>query len=108
MPGRYWRTGAAAGRPERHTDTLVVADGFSCREQFAPGSGRRAMHLADVLRMALLDGPSGPSGDLPERNYVSNYGAAAARGSRTWTLIAGLAALAAGVASFTLWRRADA
>ncbi|WP_206184990.1 FAD-binding and (Fe-S)-binding domain-containing protein [Thermoactinospora rubra] len=34
-------------------DTLVLADGFSCRTQIAQGSGRRALHLAQVLREAL-------------------------------------------------------
>ncbi len=34
-------------------DTLIVADGFSCREQIAQGTGRRAYHPAEVLRMAL-------------------------------------------------------
>jgi FAD/FMN-containing dehydrogenase/Fe-S oxidoreductase len=32
--------------------TLVVADGFSCRTQIEQGSGRRAMHLAELLREA--------------------------------------------------------
>jgi FAD/FMN-containing dehydrogenase/Fe-S oxidoreductase len=30
-------------------DTLVIADGFSCRTQIAQGSGRTAVHLAEVL-----------------------------------------------------------
>ena len=30
-------------------DTILVADGFSCREQIAQNSPRRAVHLADVL-----------------------------------------------------------
>jgi FAD/FMN-containing dehydrogenase/Fe-S oxidoreductase len=30
-------------------DTLIVADGFSCREQIQQGTGRAAAHLADVL-----------------------------------------------------------
>jgi Fe-S oxidoreductase len=30
-------------------DTVVVADGFSCREQIAQNSGRRAVHIAEVL-----------------------------------------------------------
>ena len=34
-------------------DTLIVADGFSCREQIEQATGRRAIHLAEVLRMAL-------------------------------------------------------
>ena len=31
---------------------LIVADGFSCREQIPQLAGRRALHLADVLEMA--------------------------------------------------------
>jgi len=34
-------------------DTLVIADGFSCREQIAQGAGREALHLAEVLDMAM-------------------------------------------------------
>ena len=34
-------------------ETLLVADGFSCREQIAQATGRRAMHLAEVLELAL-------------------------------------------------------
>ncbi len=30
-------------------DAIIVADGFSCREQIAQGAGRRAWHLAEVL-----------------------------------------------------------
>ncbi len=30
-------------------DTLIVSDGFSCREQIEQTTGRRALHLADVL-----------------------------------------------------------
>jgi Fe-S oxidoreductase len=31
------------------SDTLLLADGFSCREQIAQGSGRRPRHLAEIL-----------------------------------------------------------
>jgi Fe-S oxidoreductase len=34
------------------TDTLIIADGFSCREQIDQGTGRRPLHLAQVLRLA--------------------------------------------------------
>lgn len=34
-------------------DTLIVADGTSCRHQIADGSGRDALHVARVLDMAL-------------------------------------------------------
>ncbi len=34
-------------------DTLVVADGFSCRTQIKTGTGRRALHSAQVLALGL-------------------------------------------------------
>lgn len=34
-------------------ETLIVADGFSCRHQIADGSGRQAMHVALLLQRAL-------------------------------------------------------
>jgi Fe-S oxidoreductase len=37
-------------------DTLIIADGFSCREQIAQATGREALHSAQVLRMALHAG----------------------------------------------------
>jgi Fe-S oxidoreductase len=55
---------------EAERTTLIVADGFSCREQIAQTTNREALHLAQVLQMALRDGPEGPKGDLPERHYV--------------------------------------
>jgi hypothetical protein len=30
---------------------LIVSDGFSCREQIEQATGRRALHLADVLKL---------------------------------------------------------
>jgi FAD/FMN-containing dehydrogenase/Fe-S oxidoreductase len=34
-------------------DALLIADGFSCREQISQSTGRRALHLAEVLEMTL-------------------------------------------------------
>lgn len=34
-------------------DTLIVADGFSCRHQIADGTGRHAVHVAVLLQQAL-------------------------------------------------------
>ena len=34
-------------------DTLIVSDGFSCREQIRQATGRHAIHLADALDLAL-------------------------------------------------------
>ena len=33
--------------------TLIIADGYSCREQIAQTTGRRALHLAEVMAQAL-------------------------------------------------------
>jgi FAD/FMN-containing dehydrogenase/Fe-S oxidoreductase len=38
-------------------DTLIVADGFSCREQISQATDRRALHLAQVLQLALRQAP---------------------------------------------------
>jgi FAD/FMN-containing dehydrogenase/Fe-S oxidoreductase len=52
----------AAGRvlwpAVRHAseDTVVVSDGFSCRSQIEHGTERRALHLAQVLELAVPNG----------------------------------------------------
>ncbi|HVS33153.1 MAG TPA: FAD-binding and (Fe-S)-binding domain-containing protein [Thermoanaerobaculia bacterium] len=37
---------------EADADALIIADGFSCREQIAQATGRHPLHIAEVLRMA--------------------------------------------------------
>jgi Fe-S oxidoreductase len=69
---------------------LIIADGFSCREQIAQGTGRRALHLAQVLQIALREGPHGPEGDFPEQEYVERYDGS------PWRAIAGIGAALAG------------
>ena len=39
-------------------DTLIIADGFSCREQIRQTTGKRALHVAEVLKMGLDSQPS--------------------------------------------------
>jgi FAD/FMN-containing dehydrogenase/Fe-S oxidoreductase len=39
-------------------DTLIVADGTSCRHQISDGAGREALHVARVLAMSLAAGNS--------------------------------------------------
>jgi Fe-S oxidoreductase len=36
-------------------DALILSDGFSCREQIYQATGRRPVHLAEAIRMALGD-----------------------------------------------------
>jgi Fe-S oxidoreductase len=33
--------------------TLIIADGFSCREQISQCAGRKTLHLSEVIQMAL-------------------------------------------------------
>ena len=47
---------------EAGQDTLIVSDGFSCREQIQQATGRRAMHLAEVLQHAIHQGKSSAAG----------------------------------------------
>jgi Fe-S oxidoreductase len=50
-------------------DCLIMADGFSCREQISQCTDRHALHLAEVIRMA-LKGPLLPGGSYPEKSHV--------------------------------------
>jgi Fe-S oxidoreductase len=76
-------------------DTVIVADGFSCREQIAQTTDRRAVHLAELLQMAMTYGPAGPAGDCPERTCVADYAKDARTASRV--ICAGLAVAAVGL-----------
>ena len=50
---------------------LIIADGFSCQEQIEQDTDRHALHLAQVLQMAIRHGPAGAGGDgRPEQPYV--------------------------------------
>jgi FAD/FMN-containing dehydrogenase/Fe-S oxidoreductase len=80
-------------------DWLIIADGFSCREQIAQGTGRHALHLAEVLQMAL--DPSDEANDrFPESRAVRAQQAKVNASMRHAAL--GIGALAAG--SLLLWQ----
>jgi len=49
-------------------DTLVLADGFSCRGQIEQATDRHGLHLVEALALALRHGPGGPTGEIPERS----------------------------------------
>lgn len=50
-------------------DELVIANGFSCMEQIGQGSGRRPLHLAQVLQMALHHEQGHDHEPFPEKSY---------------------------------------
>ncbi|HZT86002.1 MAG TPA: FAD-linked oxidase C-terminal domain-containing protein [Gaiellaceae bacterium] len=80
-------------------ETLVVADGFSCKTQIEQGgTGRGALHVAQVLKLARDHGESGPAGPKPERLYreLRPQPSLARRAARA----AALAAAAAGAVAF--------
>jgi len=87
------------------TDWLIVADGFSCREQIAQETDRHALHLAEVLQMALREATETPEGfpifdpapqHYPEDAWVRPHQAAIERNmKRTGLAVAGIAAGAA-------------
>src|SRR5215831_6336762 len=51
--------------------TLVVADGFSCREQIAQETGRHALHLAEVIQMGLQQKGDAATDTYPESALVA-------------------------------------
>jgi len=86
--------------------TFVIADGFSCRTQVEQGSDRRALHLAEVLRLALRNAQgNAPAARRPELANLavqeSGHGARR-RGGRLATVAA---TATAAVLAYTLRRR---
>ena len=51
-------------------DWLIIANGFSCREQIAQLTGRHALHLAEVLQMALEPSALDRDDPFPESRLV--------------------------------------
>jgi FAD/FMN-containing dehydrogenase/Fe-S oxidoreductase len=80
-------------------DSLIIADGFSCREQIAQCTDRRALHLAEVIQMALREGPLGPVGPYPERAQVQRRQAEVEASMKR----AGLAVAGVGAGAALLW-----
>src|SRR5579863_332501 len=87
-------------------DCLIIADGFSCREQIAQGSDRHALHLAEVLQLALEEAREGQSATEPAVVPYPESSRVRQRESEVRTSMKraglGLGALAAG--AFLLWK----
>jgi FAD/FMN-containing dehydrogenase/Fe-S oxidoreductase len=76
--------------------SLIIADGFSCREQIAQCTPRRALHLAEVIQMALQDQAPAPAGSCPEQPSVEKREREVRRSmKRAGFALAGIAAGAA-------------
>jgi FAD/FMN-containing dehydrogenase/Fe-S oxidoreductase len=72
---------------------LVIGDGFSCREQAMQTTDRQALHLADVVWLAMRYGADGPPGERPEHAATPAIHEEIARGRRDAAL--GLSVFAA-------------
>jgi len=68
---------------------LVMADGFSCKEQITQHTPRQALHLAEVMQMALRNS-SGPRQMYPEQETVRKRVKAQRRSMRRAAVAAGL------------------
>jgi FAD/FMN-containing dehydrogenase/Fe-S oxidoreductase len=79
-------------------ETLLIADGFSCKTQIEQLTSRRALHTAQVIKMAMERGPDGPAGPAPERDYP-DVEANGHHGGRGAAVAAGVALAAAGAAA---------
>jgi FAD/FMN-containing dehydrogenase/Fe-S oxidoreductase len=74
--------------------TIIVADGFSCREQIAQETNRHGLHLAQVLRLGLTDERQHPQVMYPEKYFVQAHCEAKKRSMARSAVIGGVVALA--------------
>ncbi|HVY25722.1 MAG TPA: FAD-binding and (Fe-S)-binding domain-containing protein [Polyangiaceae bacterium] len=89
---------------EQPSDALILADGFSCRTQIAQLTERRALHLAEALKLAIDHGPDGPDrGECPEAAITLRREQRLARAKKRTLL--GLSLLSLGVAGAWALRR---
>ena len=85
-----------------NAETIVLTNGFSCREQIAQETDRHALHLAEVLQMALREATETPEGfplfdaapqHYPEDAWVRPHEAAIQKSmKKTGLALAGVAA----------------
>jgi FAD/FMN-containing dehydrogenase/Fe-S oxidoreductase len=90
---------------EADAETIVVANGFSCKTQIEQaGTGRRALHVAQVMKLARERGPEGYTAGKPEDGYAGDAPAApGGMRARRAAALAGVAAMAAGSFIAAAW-----
>ena len=70
---------------------VIVADGFSCKEQIAQETNRHALHLAEVLRLGINGERDHPPVMYPEKHFVEPRKSAQKRSMIRAGVITGLA-----------------
>ncbi len=77
-------------------DSLIIADGFSCREQISQCTDRHALHLAEVIASGTEGSRQRPTAAYPETPHVERRQAELDRSmKRAGLAVAGVAAGAA-------------
>jgi FAD/FMN-containing dehydrogenase/Fe-S oxidoreductase len=85
--------------------TVVVANGFSCREQIMQQTGRQALHLAEVIQIA-KDGQRSAPLMYPEARVAAARTVARQRARRrAASMLAGMGVAGVAVAAFALFRK---
>ena len=82
---------------------LIIANGFSCREQISQTTDREALHLAQVLRMALQQDDSTSIAGRPESGLIRARRQELRGANRRAMLV--LAGGAAAAMTYRVWRR---
>lgn len=78
---------------EADASTIIISDGFSCREQIEQETDRKGMHLAQVLQMALQEQNGEKTKEWPEKKYVDEMALKNPYKTRNRLLFLGMVAL---------------
>lgn len=75
--GKHYEVSIAAGEQtllpavrNADADSIIIADGFSCREQIEQETNRKGLHLAQVIQMAFREKDGYKTDLFPEKKYV--------------------------------------
>ena len=85
------------------TSTIIMADGFSCKEQVEQETNRHALHLAEVMKMAIDHGPYGARTNYPEWPMVQSRMKAQKKSMLKAGLVAG--GVVASIIGLWAWRK---
>ncbi|HEX3998713.1 MAG TPA: FAD-binding and (Fe-S)-binding domain-containing protein [Pirellulales bacterium] len=106
----HYEVGVAAGErmllPEVRRaalDELIIADGFSCQEQIEQQTDRAALHIAQVLQMAVR-GDEQVAGQRPEERMVGRRKRSQRAGMLHAAAAVGAGALAVGLSAWAIGR----
>ncbi len=83
--------------------TLIITDGFSCREQIAQTTGRKGIHLAEVIQMALHESGSKLPEATPETQKIAASAGSLPVQPRAVAIAASIGAVL--LAALLLWHR---